>query len=145
MSALKRAQRCKAPTSDAGRLSLNDCPFCRTSGGLAAGPRDDGYEGKWSISCVECGLVGPLGSDEAHAAEVWNSFCPPNPLIDCTAETLDRVAIMVEWMLYHPLKPPAAGRYTEGHLDRMRCGDMLVTDMIREAAAFEARRTSRMS
>lgn len=62
--------------NDAGRLSLQGCPFCGQRSLLAAGPRDDWGDGRWSVSCAACGVVGPLARSQDEAAKHWNALPP---------------------------------------------------------------------
>lgn len=58
MSKPKHDPALEPEQSDAERLSLIECPFCRHDDLLAADTRHDGYENKWSISCARRARAG---------------------------------------------------------------------------------------
>lgn len=68
---------------------------------------------------------------------------PRNPLIDgASTETIDRVAIMQTWLHFHPRREVEGG-YAEHIVDKLRCGDMFINDMIVDALEYESKRLDR--
>lgn len=54
-------------------INLRDCPAC-DSDVLANGKLVNYHRPAWAACCGSCGLSGPVGDDEAHAAERWNDM-----------------------------------------------------------------------
>ena len=127
--------------------SCEPCPFCAATSEAFSMPAHE-LNGCappenvfWTVDC-SCGACGPSDSDKDRAIELWNARrrVPANPLLDRTAETLGRIAIMQTWLLYRPLRQAPDGGYSEHDLDTLRQGDVLIHDLIRDAAQFESRR-----
>lgn len=48
---------------------LKTCPFCN---GDKLMEKIDGTTGKHSVTCIDCGAVGPTGNTTEEAASKWN-------------------------------------------------------------------------